>query len=84
MRSSIFGIYHSGGVFHPSATYIGQFGKLTDRTEGGTPVPELVEGALPKPYIYSVAHASGSESSVLFPWLLLLLLPLLPSVKLCG
>ena len=33
MRSSIFGIYHSGGVFHPSATYIGQFGKLTDRIE---------------------------------------------------
>ena len=43
MRSSILGIYHPGGVFHPSATNTGQFGKLTDRTEGA-PVPELVEG----------------------------------------
>jgi hypothetical protein len=51
----------------------GQFGKLTDPTEGA-PVPEPVEGALPKQYIYTVAHASGSESSVLFPWLILLLL----------
>ena len=42
----------------------GQFGKLNDRKE--IPVPELVEGALTKPYIYTVAHASGSESSVLF------------------
>jgi len=42
----------------------GQFGKLTDPTEGA-PVPEPVEGALPKQYIYTVAHASGSESSVL-------------------
>ena len=41
-----------------------------------TPVPELAEGALPKQYIYTVAHASGSESSVLFPWLILLLLPM--------
>ena len=64
MRSSILGIYHPGGVFHPSATNIGQFGKLTDRTE--TQVPELVEGALTKPQIYTVAHASGSERSVLF------------------
>ena len=46
-----------------------QFGKLTDRTEGA-PVPELAEGALPKQYIYTVAHASGSESSVLFPCLI--------------
>ena len=92
MRSSIFGIYHSGGVFHPSATYIGQFGKPTDRTEG-TPVPELAEGPLSKQYIYTVAHASGSEKqcssfrvsasvfSVKFrvnPWLIFsLLLPLL-------
>ena len=38
----------------------GQFGKLTDPTEGA-PVPEPVEGALPKQYIYTVAHASGSE-----------------------
>jgi hypothetical protein len=37
-------------------------------------VPELVEGALTKPQIYTVAHASGSERSVLFPWLFLLLL----------
>ena len=29
-----------------------------------TPVPELVEGALPKPYIYTVAYASGSERCV--------------------
>ncbi len=43
MRSSILGIYPPGGVFHPSAINIGQFGKLTDRTEG-TPVPEPVEG----------------------------------------
>jgi hypothetical protein len=42
MRSSILGIYHPGGVFHPNATNIGQFGKLTDRTENL--VPELVEG----------------------------------------
>jgi protein involved in ribonucleotide reduction len=34
--------------------------KLTDPTEGA-PVPEPVEGALPKQYIYTVAHASGSE-----------------------
>ena len=84
MRSSIHGIYHPGGVFRPSAINNGQFGKLTDRTEGiqvpelngqfdkltdrteGTQAPELAEGALPKPYIYTVAHASGSESSVLF------------------
>jgi len=43
MRSSILGIYHPGGVFHPSATNTGQFDRLTDRTEGA-PVPELVEG----------------------------------------
>ena len=104
MRSSILGIYHPGGVFHPSAINIGQFGKLTDRTEGapvpelkgqfdgfgwltagkltdrteGSPVPEPVEGALTKPHIYTVAYASGSERSVLFPWLFLLL----PSVSL--
>ena len=47
--------------------------KLTDPTEGA-PVPEPVEGALPKQYIYTVAHASGSDSSVLFPWLILLIL----------
>ena len=57
----------------------GQFDKLTDRTEG-TQASELTEGALPKPYIYTVAHASGSESSVLFPWLILLLLLGFPSV----
>ena len=50
MRSSILGIYHPGGVFHPSATNIGQFGKLTDHTEG-IQVPELAEGALSKPHI---------------------------------
>jgi|GEM_PF-1634512 len=49
-------------------------GKLTDRIEG-TPVPEPVEGALPKQFIYTVAHASGSESSVLFPWLFFCFLP---------
>ena len=38
------------------------------------PVPEPAEGALSKSYIYTVAHASGSESSVFFPWLILLLL----------
>jgi len=56
MRSSILGIYHPGGVFHPSAINNGQFGKLTDRTEG-TPVPEPVEGALPN-YIFipSLTH----------------------------
>ena len=47
--------------------------KLTDPTEGA-PVPKPVEGALPKQYIYTFAHASGSDSSVLFPWLILLLL----------
>jgi hypothetical protein len=46
----------------------GQFDKLTDRTEG-TQVPELAEGALPKQYIYTVAHASGSERCVFLPWL---------------
>jgi hypothetical protein len=46
----------------------GQFGKLTYRTEG-TPVPEPVEGPLSKPHIYTVAYASGSESSVFLPWL---------------
>ena len=114
MRSSILGIYPPGIVFRPSATNNGQFGKLTDHTEGtqapelkgqfdkltdrteGTPVPELAEGDLPKQYIYTVAHASGSECGVLFPWLffcfcfclfffpwlmlLLLLILLLPSV----
>ena len=69
MRSSILGFYHPGGVFHPSATYIGQFGKLTDPTEGA-PVPEPVEGALPKQYIYTVTNASGSESIVFLPCLI--------------
>ena len=46
-----------------------QFDKLTDRSKG-TPVPELAEGALTKPYIYTVAYASGSERGVLFPWLI--------------
>ena len=31
------------------------------------PVPEPVEGALSKPHIHTVAHASGSERSVLIP-----------------
>ena len=44
----------------------GQFGKLTDRSKE-TPVPELVEGPLSKPHIYTVAYASGSERSVLIP-----------------
>ena len=48
-------------------------GKLTDRSKG-TPVPEPAEGALSKSYIYTVAHASGYESSVLFPWQMLMLL----------
>jgi len=52
----------------PFLEFNGQFDKLTDRTEG-TPVPELAEGALYKQYIYTVAHASGSESSVFFPCL---------------
>jgi hypothetical protein len=30
------------------------------------PVPELAEGALSEPHIYSVAHASGSEKCVCF------------------
>ena len=46
----------------------------------GAQAPELAEGALTKPYIYTVAHASGSESSVLFPLLMLQLLLILPSV----
>ncbi len=106
MRSSIHGIYHPGGVFRPSAINIGQFGKLTDRTERTQPlslskgpfpnrifIPSLTHPAL----IYcssfrvsllllvlisvffreipwqmlmlscpTVAHASGSESSVFF------------------
>ena len=37
MRSSILGIYH------PVGELIGQFGRLTDHTEGA-PVPEPVEG----------------------------------------
>ena len=73
MRSSVLGIYHPGGVFHPSATNNGQFDKLTDRSKG-TPVPELVEGALSKSYIYTVAHASGSELCVLYSVAMLLLL----------
>ena len=40
MRSSILGIYHPGGVFHPSATNTGQFGRITDRSKG-TPAYEL-------------------------------------------
>ena len=71
-RSSIFGFYHPGGVFRPSATNNDQFDKLTDRSEG-TPVPEPVEGALTKPFILTVAHASGSERGVLFSWQMLLL-----------
>ena len=85
MRSSILGIYHPGGVFHPSATYIGQFdgfgwltaGKLTDHTEG-TPVPELAEGAFSKSYIYTVAHVSGSECIVFFTCLCLCLFREIP------
>jgi len=83
MRSSILGIYHLGGVFHPIATNIGQFDKLTDRSEG-TLVPELAEGALPKPYIYTVAYASGSVRSVLIPWQILLLILGLISVLIRG
>ena len=49
----------------PAPDIYGQFGKLTDRKE--IPVPELAEGALTKPYIYSVAHASSSERYVLIP-----------------
>ena len=87
MRSSILGIYPQAVSF-TLAQLNGQFGKLTDRTEGtpayelngqfgkltdrteGAPVPKPVEGGLPKQYIYTVAHASGSESSVLFPCLI--------------
>ena len=58
----------------PVSELNGQFDKLTDRTEG-TPVPELAEGAVPKQYIYTVAHASGSESSVLIPCLCFCLFP---------
>jgi hypothetical protein len=36
-------------------------------------VSEPVEGALPKQYIYTVAHASGSERYVFLPWLSLTL-----------
>ena len=43
----------------PVPDIYGQFGKLTDRKE--IPVPELAEGALPKPYIYTVAYTSGSD-----------------------
>ena len=46
--------------------------KLTDSSKGA-PAPEPVEGPLYKPHIYTVAYVSGSESSVLFPWLILLL-----------
>ena len=82
MRSSILGIYHPGGVFHPSATNNGQFGKLTDRTE--TLVPEPAEGALPKQYIYTVANASGSERYVFHPWLIFrFCLFFLPCLCLC-
>ncbi len=61
MRSSSLGIYHPGGVFHPSATYIGQFDKLTDRTEG-TLVPELAEGASPNSlFIPSFTHLAPND-----------------------
>ena len=66
MRSSILGIYHPGGVFHPSATNIGQFGKLTDHTGEESRSLSLPKGPFAKPYIYTVAHASGSECSVFF------------------
>ncbi len=59
MRSSILGIYHPGGVFHPRATNNGQFDKLTDRTEG-TPVPELVEG----PYLLSALKSQRGEIGI--------------------
>ena len=58
----------------PVSELNGQFDKLTDRTEE-TLVPELAEGAVPKQYIYTVAHASGSESSVLIPCLCFCLFP---------
>ena len=47
MRSSSLGIYHPGGVFHPSATNIGQFGKLTDRTAGESLSLSLPKGPAP-------------------------------------
>ena len=60
----------------PFSEFNGQFdgfgwltaGKLTDRTEG----------ALTKPHIYTVAHASGSERSVLFPCLCFCLFRVFP------
>ena len=59
MRSSILGIYHPGGVFHPSATNTGQFGKLTDLSKG-IPVPELVEG----PYLLSALKSQRGEIGI--------------------
>ena len=59
MRRSILGIYHPGGDFHPSATNIGQFGKLTDRIER-TPVPELVEGG----YLLSALKSQRGEIGI--------------------
>ena len=61
------------GKDFPGPEFNGQFDKLTDRTEG-TPGPEFAEGALSKPYIYTVAHASGSERCAFIPWLMLLLI----------
>jgi hypothetical protein len=67
MRSSILGFYPPGGVFHPSATNICQFGrfgwltfgKLTDRTEGA-PVPEPAEGA----YLLSALKSQRGEIGI--------------------
>ena len=57
----------------PGLSYFAPSGQMQAYRKD-SPVPELVEGALTKPQIYTVAHASGSERSVLFPWLFLLLL----------
>jgi hypothetical protein len=67
MRSSILSIYHPGGVFHPSATNNGQFGKLTDHTEGGARSLNLTASSAssltvpkePRPLDLTVSSASS-------------------------
>ena len=66
MRSFILGIYP------PVSELNGQFGKLTDHTGEEPRSLSLPERPFAKQYIYTVAHASGSERYVFLPWLLLL------------
>ena len=60
----------------PGLSYFAPSGQMQAYRKD-SPVPELVEGALTKPQIYTVAHASGSESSVFLPCLMLLLILLI-------